>query len=107
MSTIFFILMPFFFLSLFLKVTVPSIGPNRCCGSLGCGQEGVVRGGWHWQVIILDNLWFFAIMGEMGFGVLCCLRIFLGVIVVLFSNLDFEFWVLVGLIVNILNNVCQ
>ena len=46
-------------------------------------------------------------MGEMGFGVLCCLRLFWGVIVVLLSNLDFEFWVLVGLIVNILSNVFQ
>ena len=46
-------------------------------------------------------------MGELGFGVLCCAGIFLGVIVVLFSNLDFEFWVLVGLIMNILSNVCH
>ena len=46
-------------------------------------------------------------MGELGFGVLFCPRLFWGVIVVLFSNLDFEFWVLVGLIMNILSNVCH
>ena len=45
--------------------------------AINSSVEGVVLAGWHWQVIILDNLCFFAIMGEMGFGVLCCLRIVL------------------------------
>ena len=52
----------------------------------------------------------FVVFCNNGWNAIWCSVLFeniFGVIVVLFSNLDSEFWVLVGLIVNILSNLCQ